>query len=96
MKENYSSYKKKQTEFVGIIQINKNFAFVIPDDRKMPVDIYVPLKKIKNAKEGQKVLVKVVEWQSKAECPTGKVVEVLGDAGEHQTEIRYFSGIWSS
>jgi len=79
--------KRHKTEFVGIIQINKNFAFVIPDDRKMPVDIYVPLKKIKNAKEGQKVLVKVVEWQSKAECPTGKVVEVLGDAGDHQTEI---------
>ena len=53
----------------------------------MPVDIYVPLKKIKNAKEGQKVLVKIVEWPSKAECPTGKVVEVLGDAGDHQTEI---------
>ena len=53
----------------------------------MPVDIYVPLKKIKNAKEGQKVLVKVVEWQSKAECPTGKVIEILGDAGDHQTEI---------
>ena len=78
---------RHKTEFVGIIQINKNFAFVIPDNRKMPVDIYVPLKKIKNAKEGQKVLVKVVEWQSKADCPTGKVVEVLGDAGEHQTEI---------
>ncbi len=79
--------KRSKTEFVGIIQINKNFAFVVPDDRKMPVDIYVPLKKTKNAKEGQKVVVKVVEWQSKAECPTGKVVEILGDAGDHQTEI---------
>ena len=79
--------KRTKTEFVGIIQINKNFAFVVPDDRKMPVDIYVPLKKTKNAKEGQKVLVKVVEWQSKAECPTGKVIEILGDAGDHQTEI---------
>lgn len=79
--------KRSKTEFVGIIQINKNFAFVVPDDRKMPVDIYVPLKKTKNAKEGQKVLVKVVEWQSKAECPTGKVIEILGDAGDHQTEI---------
>jgi ribonuclease R len=79
--------KRSKTDFVGIIQINKNFAFVVPDNKKMPVDIYVPLKKTKNAKEGQKVLVKVVEWQSKAECPTGKVIEILGDAGDHQTEI---------
>ena len=73
--------KRSKSEYVGVIQLNKNFAFVVPDDKKMPVDIYVPLKKIKNAKEGQKVLVKIVEWPSKAECPTGKVVEVLGDAG---------------
>ncbi len=79
--------KRSKTEYVGVIQINKNFTFVIPDNKKMPVDIYVPLKKIKNAKEGQKVLVKIVEWPSKAECPTGKVIEVLGDAGDHQTEI---------
>lgn len=79
--------KRTKTEYVGVIQINKNFAFVIPDNKQMPVDIYIPLKKIKNAKEGQKVVVKIVEWPSKAECPTGKVVEVLGDAGDHQTEI---------
>ncbi|MDA8531441.1 ribonuclease R [Flavobacteriaceae bacterium] len=79
--------KRSKSEYVGVIQLNKNFAFVVPDDKKMPVDIYVPLKKIKNAKEGQKVLVKIIEWPSKAECPTGKVVEVLGDAGDHQTEI---------
>jgi len=79
--------KRTKTEYVGVIQINKNFAFVIPDNKQMPVDIYIPLKKIKNAKEGQKVLVKIVEWPSKAERPTGKVIEVLGDAGDHQTEI---------
>lgn len=79
--------KRSKSEYVGVIQLNKNFAFVVPDDKKMPVDIYIPLKKIKNAKEGQKVLVKIIEWPSKAECPTGKVVEVLGDAGDHQTEI---------
>ena len=79
--------KRSKTDYVGVIQINKNFAFVVPGNKKMPVDIYVPLKKIKNAKEGQKVLVKIVEWPSKAECPTGKVIEVLGDAGDHQTEI---------
>ena len=52
--------KRIKTEYVGVVQINKNFAFVIPDNKQMPVDIYIPLKKVKDAKEGQKVLVKIV------------------------------------
>ena len=39
--------KRSKSKYVGVIQLNKNFAFVVPDDKKMPVDIYVPLKKIK-------------------------------------------------
>ena len=57
--------KRNKTEYVGIIQVNKNFAFVIPDNRKINVDIYVPLKKIEEAKEGQKVVVKIVDWPQK-------------------------------
>lgn len=79
--------KRHKTQFVGLIQINSNFAFVIPDSKSMPIDIYIPLKKIKNAKEGQKVLVKIENWPTQKENPTGKVLEVLGDAGDHQTEI---------
>jgi len=79
--------KRQKKEYVGIIQINKNFAFVIPDSKKMPVDIYIPLKKTRNAKDGQKVLVKIESWPEKAECPNGKVLEILGAPGAHQTEI---------
>ena len=53
----------------------------------MPVDIYIPLKKTRNAKDGQKVLVKIESWPKKAECPNGKVLEILGAPGAHQTEI---------
>ncbi len=79
--------KRLKRDYVGIIQINKKFAFVIPDDRKMPVDIYIPLKKIKKAEDGQKVLVKIEDWPDKADCPNGKVIEILGLPGDHQTEI---------
>ena len=79
--------KRNKTEYVGIIQVNKNFAFVIPDNRKINVDIYIPLKKIKEAKEGQKVVVKIVDWPQKADCPTGKIIKILGQPGEHHTEI---------
>lgn len=79
--------KRSKRDYVGIIQINKKFAFVIPDDRKMPVDIYIPLKKIKKAEDGQKVLVRIEDWPDKADCPNGNVIEILGLPGDHQTEI---------
>jgi len=79
--------QRAKLDHVGIIQIHDNFAFVIPDNTKIPVDIYVPLKKTKNAEEGQKVLVRIEDWPEKADCPIGKVIEVLGHPGDHQTEI---------
>lgn len=79
--------KRAKSEFVGVIQINKNYAFVVPDNSKIPVDIYIPLKHTKDAEEGQKVLVKIQDWPDKADCPIGKVIEVLGNPGDHQTEI---------
>ena len=79
--------KREKQNYVGIIQINKNFAFVIPDDKKIKVDIYIPLKKINKAKEGQKVISQIEDWPAKAECPVGKVIKILGEPGEHHTEI---------
>jgi len=79
--------KRAKSEFVGIIQINNNFAFVIPDSNKMYVDVFVPINKTKRAVNGDKVLVKIEEWPEKADSPIGKIVDVLGKPGEHNTEI---------
>ncbi len=78
---------RAKTEYVGVIQIHKNYAFVIPDSNKMYVDIFVPLNKTFKAEEGDKVLVKLEDWPEKADSPFGKVVKVLGKPGEHHTEI---------
>lgn len=74
-----------RTEFVGTIQISPKFGFFIPDSNKIPVDFFIPLSKLMDAKDGQKVVVRLVEWKSKK--PNGEVIRVLGDAGEHETEI---------
>ena len=79
--------KRANTNFVGSIQIHKNYAFVIADNPQMYVDIFVPIKKTKRANNGDKVLVSVEEWEDKSDSPTGKVMEVLGPPGDHQTEI---------
>lgn len=80
--------KRKTEEFVGVIQIQKNFAFVnTSNEGKMYTDIFVPIKKIGDAEDGDKVLVKIEDWPEKADSPFGKVLKVLGKPGEHNTEI---------
>ena len=81
--------KRAKTTYVGVIQIHdkNNFAFVIPDSNKMSTDIFVPINKIKNANDGDKVLVELLDWPQKADSPNGKVIEVLGRPGENNTEM---------
>ncbi|RIA11109.1 RNAse R [Flavobacteriaceae bacterium MAR_2010_72] len=79
--------KRAKSEYVGTIQIHKNYAFVVADSTKMHKDIFVPINKINKAEEGDKVLVSLEDWPEKADSPSGKVLKVLGKPGEHNTEI---------
>ncbi|MBL4753080.1 MAG: ribonuclease R [Flavobacteriales bacterium] len=82
-----SILERKRTEFVGTLNISKEFAFLIPDSPRMNVDIFVPLKKLKGGKNGEKVLVKMLDWPDTAASPFGEVVQVLGAAGDNNTEM---------
>ncbi|MDA9026246.1 ribonuclease R [Flavobacteriaceae bacterium] len=79
--------KRSRTEYVGIVQMNSKFAFVVPDSNKMPVDVFIPLSKTLKAEDGDKVLVTLEEWPKKADCPNGTIIKILGKPGEHNTEI---------
>ena len=79
--------KRAKNEYVGVIQISKNYAFVIADTTKMYKDIFVPINKINKAEDGDKVLVTLEDWPQNADSPYGKVIKVLGKPGEHSTEI---------
>ena len=76
-----------RTEFVGTIQLSERYAFFVPDSNKLPVDFFIPLSKTLDAKNGQKVLVKLTEWKNDAKNPNGEVVKIIGDSGEHETEM---------
>lgn len=78
---------RKRTEFVGVIEIQNKYSFVNTQDSKMYTDIFVPKNKIKDAENGDKVLVKLEDWPEKADSPFGQVIKVLGKPGEHNTEI---------
>ena len=79
--------ERSKTEFVGVIDIQKNFAFVSTANPKMYTDIFVPKNKLGNAENGDVVLVKIEDWPAKADSPFGEVLRVLGRPGEHNTEI---------
>jgi len=79
--------KRAKSEYVGLIQIHKNYAFVVPDSNKMHTDIFVPINKTKHAEDGDKVLVSLDDWPEKASSPNGRVIQVLGRPGDHNTEI---------
>lgn len=78
---------RKRTDFVGVLQLQKNFGFVSIQDPKMYTDIFVQKNKILHAKDGDKVVVTLEEWPEKADSPFGFVKQVLGKPGEHDTEI---------
>ena len=79
--------KRFKTEFVGVLQLNRNFGFVVPDDSKMYADIFIPQKKLQGAKDGVKVLVEITDWPDNSKNPFGKIKEILGMPGDHDTEI---------
>ena len=82
-----SIIKRAKSDYVGVLQLHKNYAFVVVDGSKMYTDIFVPINKINKAEDGDKVLVSIEEWPENADSPSGKVTQVLGRPGEHQTEI---------
>lgn len=79
--------ERHKEEFVGVIDIQKNFGFVRTANPKMYTDIFIPKDHIGGAESGDVVLVKIEDWPKKADSPFGKVLKVLGKFGEHNTEM---------
>ena len=80
--------QRAKTRFVGRIQLQSHFAFLIPDNKSMAVDIFIPLDNLNNAKNGDKALVEMTEWPKHLNNPVGKVVQVLGKPGDNNVEMQ--------
>ena len=81
--------KRSKVNFVGVLQknTNKNFGFVVPDDHKMYVDIFISEGKLDEAKDGDKVQATISDWPKNSKNPFGKITKVLGKPGDHNTEM---------
>lgn len=73
--------------FVGTLEVTKNYAFLLTENRTLANDIFIPRDKLKGGKSGDKAIVKVIEWPEKAKNPIGQVIDILGVAGENTTEM---------
>ncbi len=80
--------ERKERLFVGTIDIQNNITFLIPDDPKIDVDIFIPVGKLKEGKNGYKAVAKVTDWPENAKNPFGEIVEVFGHPGSNDAEMK--------
>ncbi len=80
--------ERRNKKITGIIEKKEDFAFLLPDNQKITQDIFIPLDKFAGAKNKQKVVAEIYEYPSETnKNPVGKVVRVLGNAGEITVEL---------
>ncbi len=77
--------ERSKTRFVGKVHKNKNLTFVIPDSQKISVDFYI--KDDKDALDGQKVLIEIIDWKEGDKSPKANIIEIIGNSGENNTEM---------
>ena len=80
--------KRAKTRFVGVIQRQERFAFMVSDSRTMPVDIFIHLDDLGSAENGEKVLVEMIDWPERMNNPVGKVIKRLGRPGDNNVEMQ--------
>ncbi len=79
--------KRNDKNFVGTLEVRKDFAFLQTEDRTLANDIFIPKRALKGGKTGDKAVVKITEWPENAKNPIGKVIDILGKSGDNTTEM---------
>lgn len=80
--------ERKQTEFIGHIEKSADFAFFIPDNTKGIPDMFIPGDKCKEAREGDRVVVRMLNWEKNARSPAGEVISILDPADENDLAMK--------
>lgn len=79
--------QRNEKPWIGTLQVQHSVAFLVSQSGTLPHDILIPIEKTMGGKNGQKALVKIVDWPSKSRNPIGEVIDILGDAGDNNTEM---------
>lgn len=75
------------TQVVGVFQDNGSYAFIIPDDRRLVRDIFIPKEAYKGAVDGQKVVAKIVSYPEGRAAAEGEIIEILGHKNDPGVDI---------
>ncbi|MFA6883931.1 MAG: ribonuclease R [Paludibacteraceae bacterium] len=79
--------QRAHNTFVGKLQVSKDYAFLCAENRMLNNDIFIPKDKINGGKNGDKAVVRITDWSERDRNPVGEVLEVLGSAGDNNTEM---------
>jgi ribonuclease R len=79
--------ERARETFVGTVEMSDKYAFLAPDSKQMPVDLFIPLDKLNGAKHGNKAIARLTEWPRHAKNPFGEIIEVLGNQGDNEAEM---------
>ena len=79
--------ESKERLFVGKLQVMKGFAFLVTENKTLANDIFIPKDKLKGGKDGDKAVVRIIEWPEEAKNPMGEVIDILGTAGQNNAEM---------
>lgn len=79
--------ERAENTYIGTLEVTKNFAFLVTEDRTLANDIFIPRNKLKKGVSGDKAIVRVTEWPERAKNPTGEIIDILGKSGENNTEM---------
>lgn len=75
------------TSVVGTVEKSDSFGFLIPDNRKITKDIFIPIECMKNAVTGDKAIAQIKKYGSSKRNPEGKIIEILGHEGEKGVDV---------
>lgn len=79
--------EKKEQTFIGVLEVERNVAFLKTDSKFLACDIFIPRSKLKGGKTGDKAIVKITEWPEDSKNPRGEVIDILGKNGDNTTEM---------
>lgn len=79
--------ERADNTFVGTLNIEKQYAFLITDSKTLANDIFIPKNKLRGAKDGKIAVVRITEWPEHSKNPIGEVVDVLGEVGNNDAEM---------
>ncbi|HJA97991.1 MAG TPA: ribonuclease R [Candidatus Alistipes avicola] len=79
--------ERSRKPYVGIAQVSDHYIFVKMDPRRLPMDVYLAKKENETIEDGDKVVIRITDWPLGSKSPSGELIEVLGKAGENNTEM---------